>query len=461
MKKIIFLFSIFLFFGIIGVSQVKAGVNDNVFGWAWSETIGWISFNSTNCDSDGDGITDTGNYSQCPSGEPISDYGVHIAPDGVFSGYAWSENIGWIKFDPDPDFDTGLYPEDPQYGARIDLNTGEVSGWIRACAGTVNSDCQSSTRTDGWDGWIKLRGITTGGSSYGVELNLESREFEGWAWGSDVVGWVSFNCANPETGNVCGTSDYKVQTSFVFQRVANPPSNLSETLDSCAWGTSPQVALGLSVILNWNYSDPDGDPQEAYEVWVDDDPNFSGAKFNHIVEPSQAASYALNLSQDDDGDWLSSLEWGRTYYWKVRVKDAGSEQWSDFSAVDSFTTPLHASPYPNFQPSPQNPSLDELVEFIQNSTSTAQATCYSGGEHLCQDDPNTDYAWDFDYQKAQGFTIDSTFKGNATTTYSLQGVYQVGLKITDNTLPAPNNYCIGEATVNVRLSLPKWKEVAP
>jgi hypothetical protein len=35
------------------------------------------------------------------------------------TGYAWSENIGWIDFAP-----SGPYPATPNYSGKIDLNTG-------------------------------------------------------------------------------------------------------------------------------------------------------------------------------------------------------------------------------------------------------------------------------------------------------------------------------------------------
>src|SRR3989344_1623737 len=84
---------VLFFFGSFTV--VLASPSDNLSGWAWidpetvlpadaEETnfdIGWISFN----------CTDRGN---CAS----SNYGVRVASDGSISGYAWSENLGWLSF---------------------------------------------------------------------------------------------------------------------------------------------------------------------------------------------------------------------------------------------------------------------------------------------------------------------------------------------------------------------------
>ncbi|MBI2013599.1 MAG: hypothetical protein HYS87_02115 [Candidatus Colwellbacteria bacterium] len=55
---------------------------EGLSGWAWSETVGWISFD---CQTFGD----------CAS----SDYRVLINKDtGEFSGFAWSLAVGWISF---------------------------------------------------------------------------------------------------------------------------------------------------------------------------------------------------------------------------------------------------------------------------------------------------------------------------------------------------------------------------
>jgi hypothetical protein len=130
-------------------------------GYAWSDNIGWISFQST-------------------------DQPVRIDETGALSGYAWSDNIGWVKFGG-----LSAFPN-ASLGGNATLEDGlRLKGWARACAGTRAGDCSSmASRTDGWDGWISLAG--PGGSGrYGVTLS--DREFSGFAWGSDVVGWVDWS----------------------------------------------------------------------------------------------------------------------------------------------------------------------------------------------------------------------------------------------------------------------------
>lgn len=420
---------VYFFVNLSQIKTIKAGTEHNVSGWVWSGTIGWISFNNT-------------------SGGGSVNYGVDINPStGNLSDNAWSENIGWIRFDP-----AGPYPGAPDYSAKLDLGTNQITGWIRACAGTVNGDCNSATRTDGWDGWIKMAGIASDGSPYGVSRS--GGDLTGFAWGSDVVGWVKFK------GIAQNGSPYGGVTTFLENRAPSATST-NETLNPCAWGATPQAADGLSIILNWNYSDQDGDPRTAYEIWIDDDSNFQDPKFNHAVESysSQTSqSYTLNLQDDDNGDWLSKLNWDTTYYWKVKVRDSEGN-WSQFSDLDSFDMPKHAYPWSDFTHSPTNPAVNEVVIF----TDASKCYSYPGNvEYNCKDGAAIQYDWDFDYIEAEGFTVDSTVKGNATTTYSEARSYEARLRITDNSL-SPSGICTGrgDSPVGTSLPLPEWKEIPP
>ncbi|MES2668176.1 MAG: CARDB domain-containing protein [Patescibacteria group bacterium] len=145
-----------------------AGSSHNLSGWAWSSTIGWVSFNNT-----------TGGG---------ANHGVNVGSNGVMSGYAWSPNVGWISFD----------------GVRFDRDTGAVSGTARALAGQG-----ASTETGGWGGLIALSGPT-------YSVNASGCEWGGYAWGggetlqNGVIGWLSFR--GPGYG-VTGTGDACVTVS--------------------------------------------------------------------------------------------------------------------------------------------------------------------------------------------------------------------------------------------------------
>jgi hypothetical protein len=461
--NIIFLFSLFL---LLVFFPLKATAKElPLSGFAWSENIGWISFNCKDCENN----PKCGkSFENKRCGEELIDYKVTIDDQGNFSGYAWSENIGWIKFDPGPDVETGVYPEEPQWPAKIVNWQGEkgqkkeVSGWVRACAGTIKGDCQSATRKDGWSGWIKLRGKTEKGEEYGVWLDdsLSPAEFKGWAWDSELIGWSSFNHSNEK--EPAAVPKYKVILANQPPEKPEPEDSQAEGIENgiewnhCAWecgrGFTPQVAVGTQITFHWIFSDPDGDEQYGYEIWLDNDPDFSGSKFNYIAT-GKSSSYTLDLREDLEGDWLLELAWNEKYYWKVRVSDG--QAWSDWSEPVSFKMPAHANPSPNFEIIPESPSVGEVVEFNQR-----ESRCYNGGEFFCEEGgTNIKYFWDFG--KSNGET--STLKGNPTTTYDNPGEYTVKLKITDTSLTHSPNYCECKKTLKIEkaLPLPEWKEIPP
>lgn len=132
-----------------------------VRGYAWSDNIGWIHF-------------DHG------KSNPV----MFNPADGALSGYAWSDNIGWISLERS---DTGNPPNDSGSGAiaRVD-QTGKVLGWARAISAV--------SRTDGWDGWIRF----DHGKNEEVSVDATSGRADGYAWGSDVVGWIDMSPGGSE-----------------------------------------------------------------------------------------------------------------------------------------------------------------------------------------------------------------------------------------------------------------------
>ncbi len=300
----LFLLILALFFSFFFVNGAKAGAGDNVLGWAWSETIGWISFNSTN-----QGIG--------------ANYGVNVDSGGNLSGYAWSEHIGWISFNSG---DVSGCPSAPCAPVFNKAN-GEVSGWAKALAADNN----------GWDGWIHLKG-----TNYGVSVS--GCNWDGWAWGSDVVGWIHFRGANygvTGSGNAC-VSVNQLPSATNLQ-VSQP--------DYCV-----SAPAGF---FSWTFTDPDlGDTQSAYRVQVDNNSNFSSPEDDSGKVNSGSQNYATPLGK---------LSYNTTYFWRLMVwdsKDAGSS----WITGTSFTTPLHAYPEINFVWTPLSPTTDEQVQFADQST---------------------------------------------------------------------------------------------
>ncbi len=185
-------------------------VHGNVTGYAWADSVGWISFNCTNDNSCG-----------------TVEYGVNIDPaDGTISGYAWSSSVGWISFEETtgcPSGTCGAYVD----GVSPSTMTGykAVKGWARALAG-------ASPDSGGWDGWIQLDHNQTNPITY----SFENREFKGYAWGGPaVMGWISFNSTDT--------------SSAVSYAVKGPGMDLSslDTLGSIA--TDPLCDAGQNSYL--------------------------------------------------------------------------------------------------------------------------------------------------------------------------------------------------------------------
>ena len=149
--------------------------------YAWSDIIGWINFLDTNTvyvqHNKLRGYATYGppggpyNYISldCATGPADSNCAVNynVTNDGYgnLSGWAWSDEIGWISFDC----------HNPETG-------GSAPNY--SC---IQSNYQTKIDSNGY--------------------------FHGWAW-NDAIGWISFNCNQTETGDLCGTSNYKVKTNW-------------------------------------------------------------------------------------------------------------------------------------------------------------------------------------------------------------------------------------------------------
>jgi len=336
-QKILFLILIVFIFSpclpagrFFGVSEAKA--SGNVFGWAWSSNIGWISFNK-------DGLGDIS------GGGGDFDYGVSIGTDGNLTGYAWSSNIGWIKFDPD-----GPYPANPSHSACVNLpgkttcdGAGDytVTGWARTCSVfnstcsqttnqvcNVNSDCPTEetcmTRCSGelntdrgnWDGWIELHNIS-------IDTSATPAEFHYWVWGGSddssdttnseaVIGWGIFNCI--DTGN-CTISNFKAATTFsalgcndsqqcVPGGTLGPCTVENETVD-CN-NQPPQIDQVDSVVPNQPLNTPQQPPAPPLTTATFNTDycvpaiNFGWAYFDNNIPSSPETKYEFQVATDSN-----------------------------------------------------------------------------------------------------------------------------------------------------------------
>ncbi len=249
--KRLFLFfalAVLIIFAVSGFDvsdeMVFAGSGDNLSGWAWSENIGWISFNSTN---QGGG----------------ANYGVTVASNGRLSGYAWSENIGWLTFNQN---DLSGCPKAPCQ-ANFDDNSGQVTGWARALA-----------NGGGWDGWISLSG-----SNYGVTVS--QCDWDGYAWGSDVTGWIHFKGSNY---GVSGSGD--ACSAFGATLSASPSSGFAP-LDTSLMASVEGGEGTINYTFWWNCNNGSSNVSVVTGVCGDPTDPAIGAKFDGVTDTQKSAAH--------------------------------------------------------------------------------------------------------------------------------------------------------------------------
>jgi hypothetical protein len=165
----------------IQTAQAQTSNLGSFSGYAWSDNLGWISFSGSN-------------------------YQVVVQNDGTLSGYAWanpsddsapSNNIGWISFNKTVDFPSSC-------GSQATLSGTNITGWAKVLSADNND----------WDGCVSLSGSSP---AYGVIFNSsgssQSGTLGGYAWADSAVGgWISFNCTTggPTANDICAASNYAV-----------------------------------------------------------------------------------------------------------------------------------------------------------------------------------------------------------------------------------------------------------
>jgi hypothetical protein len=393
------------------IEEAIAAASDNSSGFAFSSTLGWLSFNC---------INDT---PACSS----TNYGVSVDPStGDFSGYAWSSNAGWIDFAP-----TSGYPESPAHSAKYDRTDNSVTGWAKALS-------------LGDDGWIKMSGSWTNG----VSINPATGDFSGYAWNASTdstgMGWISFNCANTGT---CATSNYKVNAE-----INRPP--IISSFSAPNWNYDQACSLQAKrAILRWVFDDPDlGSSQSAYQIILNDTNSMSSPIVDSGKLTGPATQYIITQAD---------LDYNKAYYFWVKVwdeydvdsgfvqYDVASDTHNDDGNNLTFTTYKHEFPDVDYSWSPSEPSKDEEVLFTDLSKIYSSASPTTA---VNCDSSNCDWFWT---------AADSSINDSATSTpiiiFNSSGSKSVNLRVTDN----DGYYCSKQSTVFTKVSLPEWEEVKP
>ncbi|MBI2003620.1 MAG: PKD domain-containing protein [Parcubacteria group bacterium] len=194
--------------------------------------------------------------------------------------------------------------------------------------------------------------------------------------------------------------------------------------------TQPNYCVsGPAATTGWDYSDPSGSPQSAYQVQIDDQGSFATPEWDSgkvFCESCRANSTPQGY-----------LVFNRTYKARVKVWNQNdvSSLWAESG---SFKTPNQAYPQVDFTFTPANPQRTQPIQF------TDQTVFYDSNPN------NRSWSWIF----GDG---GSSTQQNPVKAYANNGIYNVTLTATD----ASGQSCPVTKPVNVQEANPIWKEINP
>ncbi|MFH1866658.1 MAG: hypothetical protein ABIJ81_01075 [Patescibacteria group bacterium] len=188
-----------VFWSFTASALVLPGPNiNNITGWAWSGNTGWISLNSKYCED----LSGGANPCTVSGGE----YGLRLIVDadgtgGEIFGYAWSENLGWICFG-----DTCTDMKPTEIPVKAVTFTCEDTGNPVTCDQVTTASVTGAAQiiSLGSEGWISLDDIDAT-DDYGVSVEFgdgeTSSRLRGFMWqyagGANLaqaygLGWICF-----------------------------------------------------------------------------------------------------------------------------------------------------------------------------------------------------------------------------------------------------------------------------
>jgi len=151
MQKIIITISIALLFICSFANAENIDPYETGAQYSWSENTGWLNF------------------------EPNTGSGVHVYSDRL-EGFVWGENIGWINLSP------------ATYGGVSNDGAGNLSGYAWG-------------ENVGWINFDPNYPLEPKNNPTRVRINADGK-FSGWAWGENI-GWIKFDSAQVHTAMVC------------------------------------------------------------------------------------------------------------------------------------------------------------------------------------------------------------------------------------------------------------------
>lgn len=440
-KKIILPASFIAAILIVGVSfaDTPGGPcqDHTLLGWGWSENVGAVSFS-------------------CKNQGTASDYGVDIAAGGKLSGHAWNENIGTISFDrPETNIPPSNDPCSADGSCTAQLQGDKIVGWARAISacnwdGTKCTDSGAGSNAGGWDGWIRfdLPGSTTTISSIKIASGVYAGRYPLFGWASSgkdtaaesgVIGPISMNDANPNTGGDAGF--YKVASLVGPNRI--PTADFECDNSGCNYVPAGSCACyneeGSVLAFNNLSTDPDGPSDIEFSRWYKVGPGrsspFPSSWTNEFPGISQ-----YSMSRETPGEYKLRL---------IVVDKKGDESLPKDEMTIEFLKGLKAdfeckTEKTDWSANCGNISVEEGKAIWLKDTSSASESL-SGA-----DGSINGRTW-----KDKAGTVFGNGGGIATTTASMN-TSEITLEVTDS------NGHAGSAKKSLKvIPLPRWRELLP
>jgi hypothetical protein len=296
----------------------------------------------------------------------------------------------------------------------------------------------TSFNTDGfiddvfiYDRALSPEEVESTGSHYGVAWN-GTDEFEGWAWGSDVLGWVAFN-NKLGAGFAHGGAEHAVK----FGGSTNAPTAVITCSQSpCeTWLESTVLGNRLNPILTLinSSTDPEGDIITSTFTATDPAPLTQWASCagtcNHTLQPVHpVSSYTVELRVEDSTGLSDTVVLGE----EIKIRQG---------VIASFECSLDNSLYVDC--SMIFPPANTVIYVKNTSTFSEIGTSIDG----C----------DWTFEDANPASVSDPLCANVPVTFLSGGPKSVTLFATDDALKVGST----AETINTLLPFPEWKEVSP
>ena len=234
----------------------------------------------------------------------------------------------------------------------------------------------------------------------------------------------------------------------------------------CCTMARPDVLDGS---LTYNPGDYCNAPLRPRFAWtfVSTNPNSTQAAFQLQVATDNGFNNIVYDSCDpapgtcSDGHVSNSYalitplpSYNTMYHWRVKVWDSFGIE-SDWHNGDSFKTPKHAYPKPDFTASPPVPAVDEITLFCSTmelpSCAVEQSACYNNAQQLIS---CSGYTFSWAFPAGTTYVTSTPQTKNPRVKFDAMGLKNVSLTILDLSL---NESCTASKTVRTVPS-PTYRE---